>query len=50
MTETVPNPGSPEAVGAGCTCAVLDNNRGRVAPHPPDGGCPLHDRRDETAT
>lgn len=23
-----PNPGSPEAVNAGCTCAVLDNCRG----------------------
>lgn len=25
----VPNPGSPEAVEAGCTCPVLDNARGR---------------------
>ena len=24
-----PNPGSPEAVAAGCRCPVLDNRRGR---------------------
>jgi len=44
---TVPNPGSQAAVKQGCICAVLDNNRGRRAPWPPDGwwitgGCPLH--------
>lgn len=33
MTET-PNPGSDEAVAAGCTCPVLDNNRGKRAPFP----------------
>lgn len=49
----VPNPGSTEAMEAGCTCAVLDNNRGRFPPWPPSpelprgawyitAGCPLH--------
>jgi len=42
-----PNPGSDEAVGLGCTCAVLDNNHGKYAPYFPDGwwitgGCPVH--------
>jgi len=41
------NPGSVEATEHGCECAVMDNNRGRSAPWPPDGwyvseGCPLH--------
>lgn len=26
-----PNPGSKEAIDAGCTCPVLDNGRGRGA-------------------
>lgn len=29
--QTVPNPGSDEAVEQGCTCPVLDNARGRGA-------------------
>lgn len=42
-----PNPGSDAAIAIGCTCAVLENNRGRLAPRPPDGwrvaaGCPVH--------
>jgi hypothetical protein len=42
-----PNPGSDEAISAGCTCPVMDNNRGTRAPYPPDGwwmveGCPVH--------
>lgn len=46
-TEKKPNPGSDEAIAAGCTCAVLDNNHGSFAPIPPDGwwvtlGCPVH--------
>jgi hypothetical protein len=51
MTEAKrPNPGSWEAIKAGCICAVMDNNHGRRAPYPPDGwwvtsGCPLHDDR-----
>ena len=43
------NPGSPEAVEAGCTCAILDNGhgRGRYADGERYGwwvaeGCPLH--------
>lgn len=44
---SAPNPGSDDAKASGCRCAVLDNNRGRFAPYPPDGwwiteGCPLH--------
>lgn len=42
-----PNPGSDEAIAAGCRCAVMDNNHGKWAPFPPDGwyitvGCPVH--------
>lgn len=42
-----PNPGSQAAIDLGCTCAVIDNNRGRHPPWPPDGwwiteGCPVH--------
>jgi hypothetical protein len=42
-----PNPGSDEARAEGCICPVLDNNRGRSAPWPPDGwwmreDCPVH--------
>lgn len=29
MTHRVPNPGSQEAVSAGCKCPVLDNGHGR---------------------
>lgn len=44
---TTPKPGSPEAIDAGCLCAVLDNNHGKYPPRPPDGwwingACPLH--------
>ena len=42
------NPGSPEATGQGCTCPVLDNNRGegimyrgRIE-HWINSECPLH--------
>jgi hypothetical protein len=46
-----PNPGSNNALDRGCTCAVMDNNRGRWAPHPPNDwwitvGCPVHDPTD----
>lgn len=45
------NPGSPEAVAAGCTCAVIDNHYGRGFMY--GGGlsfwitanCPLHGER-----
>ena len=44
---TVLNPGSPEAVQYGCTCPVLENNMGQVAPLPDDHwyvdvNCALH--------
>lgn len=42
-----PNPGSDDALAAGCQCPVLDNGHGKTAPYPPDGwwiaaGCPVH--------
>jgi hypothetical protein len=50
---TKPNPGTKEAIEAGCTCPVLDNNYGRGIPiktkdgtiqtgYWMDGACPLH--------
>jgi hypothetical protein len=41
------NPGSPEAVKAGCTCPIAENNHGRGAQGNPDcfwfnDECPLH--------
>lgn len=41
------NPGSDEAVAAGCICPVMDNNHGKHPPRPPSGwwmrpDCPLH--------
>jgi hypothetical protein len=43
----VPNPGSAEAQAMGCDCPVMDNNRGKYPPRPPDGwftytDCPVH--------
>lgn len=43
----LPNPGSAAAVADGCSCPVMDNNRGMHAPRPPDGwfvtqGCEVH--------
>lgn len=32
--EKQPSPGSEEAVGQGCTCAVLDNRYGQGIPYP----------------
>jgi hypothetical protein len=48
--EDAPNPGSPAAVAAGCTCPVMDNARGKGARFNEAGeplfwvtqGCPLH--------
>ena len=40
-----PNPGSDKAVKKGCTCPVMDNNRGKGLGCDNfwiDGGCPLH--------
>ena len=48
-----PNPGSTEALDAGCTCAVLDNHYGRSMPARGwwiTGGCPVHDPRTEGAS
>lgn len=46
------NPGSDEALDAGCTCPVLDNNHGKRSPWPGKDGagdgwwmladCPYH--------
>jgi len=43
--ENKPNPGSIEAIQQGCTCPVLDNNRGRGLGNDNfwiDGACPIH--------
>lgn len=48
-TETIPNPGSIEAVHKGCTCPVLDNAHGKGV-HPGEAdplfwvnsSCPVH--------
>ena len=54
MSDKKPNPGSNEALDAGCTCPVLDNGHGRGLLG--DGekfgwvineGCPLHGQRQE---
>ena len=48
MTDKTPNPGSDEAVAAGCTCPVMDNFRGAGFPyggetcHYITEGCPIH--------
>jgi hypothetical protein len=49
MSDTKPNPGSPEAVEQGCQCPVMDNHQGAGIP---TGGedkmfwiahdCPIH--------
>jgi hypothetical protein len=55
------NPGSPEALSAGCFCPVLDNNHGLGIPWPRDDGrdpyefpsfwvgdnCPLHGQKEK---
>jgi hypothetical protein len=41
-----PNPGSDEAIAAGCTCPVLDNSHDRgKGPFTLTEGCPIHDPR-----
>jgi hypothetical protein len=54
MTELLPpNPGTKEAIDAGCTCPVLDNYHGRGIPM--DGeivfwyteGCTIHFPKEE---
>ena len=43
-----PNPGTREAIDAGCQCPVLDNRHGKGYYAAPDGifayneGCPIH--------
>ena len=44
------NPGSPEAVSKGCTCAILDNYKGADWFGKAHGffvteGCPIHDKK-----
>lgn len=41
------NPGSPQAVECGCTCSIIDNNRGNGYMNIPglfllDKDCPVH--------
>lgn len=49
----VPNPGSPEAVEAGCLCPVLDNHYGKGAGDKSNtqfwynSSCPLHVLKNE---
>lgn len=42
----IPNPGSEEALAAGCLCAVMDNNHGKWKPWTGHWwiteGCPVH--------
>jgi hypothetical protein len=44
----IPNPGSPEAVEAGCSCPVLDNHHGKGRPYKDsvefvmNFDCPIH--------
>lgn len=51
MDKDKPNPGSDEAIKAGCTCPVLDNGHGKGSGYTfPDGtpsfwyspNCPVH--------
>jgi hypothetical protein len=47
VSDARPNPGSDDALAAGCLCPVMDNNQGKWAPWPGEGwwirvSCPLH--------
>jgi len=50
MSDRTPNPGSRDALDAGCICPVMDNAHGRGARLDEDGqpmfvmvvGCPVH--------
>lgn len=52
MSETVLNPGSPEAYAAGCRCPILDNNHGKGFGPADDprfwinGDCPVHKKEE----
>jgi hypothetical protein len=54
-THEVPNPGSKEAIAIGCSCPVLDNNKGSGVPAGEDvyfwvrTDCPIHRKKDEGA-
>jgi hypothetical protein len=45
---SIPNPGSDEAIGRGCTCPMIDNHYGNGMPYRDgprfwiSGDCPLH--------
>lgn len=46
MTDTIPNPGSKEAIEQRCICPVIDNHYGAGFGDPLKfwitGGCPVH--------
>jgi len=51
-----PSPGSPEAIGLGCECAIIDNGHGKGCGWKDDNGdpvffitmdCPIHGGKDE---
>lgn len=48
MTNTIPNPGTKEAIKLGCTCPVIDNHYGKGVPSEKGPqfwyteGCPIH--------
>lgn len=50
---SVPNPGSDEAIKAGCTCPVLDNAHGKgiiidgEVMYWYSGDCPVHKQKEE---
>jgi hypothetical protein len=57
MMEKKPNPGSDEAIDAGCTCPVIDNEYGRGCGVGENGAvlfwtsgdCPIHGGKDGKA-
>ena len=55
MNITTPNPGSIDAIKAGCTCPVLDNARGKGIGGNGEkhgwwitAGCPMHGKKERT--
>lgn len=54
MNSDTPNPGSDEAIDAGCTCPVIDNGHGRgwmgmANVFAYNESCPLHGSKDDHA-
>jgi len=50
-----PNPGSDEAVEAGCSCPRMDNGHGKGSMWGPgtywiNGDCPIHGKKEEPTT